>query len=285
MNIFCLDLSLSSVGYCYAELNFDIEGCEDEYLGALLTEGNSDNKLHDLTPASHFNFNKYFKVIASGQLPQDKETKKTLAKIRKSKRENPANIEDNVEEEFYQMAQINNQVKSIVDLLAFLSSNTKRPRLILTEDYSYHSQGSLIQLAELKGVLKYRLYNICCEDTKKPKGTYYLNVPINSIKKITTCSGNANKEKMCADIERFGFGPFDPKKEDDECDAIGMAITTYYAMLYRLGLVSFPQECKYTILPKSKKWKAYIKEFDKSLNTMADRIGSEDDMRELVRDI
>lgn len=281
MDILALDLSLSSVGYCYARLDFSGGVTYPLRLGELLVDGNPDNKLYDRTPESQFKLNNVFQVIASGQFLEDKDLKKELAKIRKSKRENPANIENNVEEEFLNVKRINNQVKNIVDFLAAISINSERPRLILTEDYAYNSQGSLIQMAELKAVLKYRLYNICCEETKTPKGTYYLNVPIGSIKKIASRRGNANKEVMCSEIARFGYGPFNPKKEDDECDAIGIALTTYYAMLYRFGMLDFPEEGQYTTLPKSKKWKKYIKEFEDSLNTMADRIGSKEDMREL----
>ena len=53
-----------------------------------------------------------------------------------------------------------------------------------------------------------------CEENKVP----YRGVPVGTVKKSFTGSGNASKDAMIAEAERRGFMP----KDDNEADAIGI---------------------------------------------------------------
>lgn len=264
-----IDASLSSTGIAIAKCSFDEQN--RDYLFKLLTEKSGVSS--DLLEKS-------FRLSFITEIKEDKETAKQLAKVRKNIRdaekinEQPRLI-DNIEEERLSTKKIHDQVYAIMSIVAQQESRTG-PMFVFIEDYSYHSPGSITQLAEMKGDLKTSMADYMAVenhlDLKLPP-IHYLTANINTVKKIGGRNGNANKDLMCEEIKRFGFqGDI---KLDDQTDAIAIALASFYAMYHRLFVFEVPLNLK-------AKERNYYKTFIDSLNTFGNRIGSQDDLRKLI---
>ena len=140
------------------------------------------------------------------------------------------------------------------------------------EDYSFHSHGSLTQLAELRGCFKYMLYDAYA-GRSKPKWFKFFTAPVTSVKKIASGNGRATKEMMHEGIQRFGY-VVDGNK-DDMIDAMSIVLSTFYAIYFRLFGLEFP-ECK------NAKERNFVKSWKKSLTTFADRIGRKEEIEKWI---
>jgi hypothetical protein len=210
-------------------------------------------------------FSEIFLIIDSEEIKEDKETKKKLAKSRKNLREiKPNRREDIIEEEKLSIQRIVDQTDRILNHFS-----VHKPNLVVVEDYSFSSKGSIVQMAELKGALRSELYGFM--DHKLWIEYDYINLPIKSAKKIVGMNGNANKDMIFENIQRFGIDVRD--NEDDRNDAISLVISIMYGFYYRMFGFNFPEY-------KLKKDKNIIDGYKKTLESVSSRIGSQDDIIE-----
>jgi Holliday junction resolvasome RuvABC endonuclease subunit len=255
LNIIGIDASLSSTGITVAKCSFLEE--EKDFLFKLLTQpkGKEFSRLQ-----------KSFIVKYAIEIKEDNETKKQLAKVRKQIRDNPT-FSDMVLEEKLSTKKITDQVTQIIENLEI--SDDKN--IIFIEDYSYHSAGSITQLAEMKGVLKTRIDNYMEQKDSNVIG--YLTANINTVKKVGGRNGNANKELVCEEMQRFGFNY--SIEEDDAADSTAISLASFYAIYNLL----FPFE-----MPKTKnaKERNLYKSFIDSLNKFGERIGNEKDFKGVI---
>jgi len=250
-----LDASISSTGICFAKCCFK-EEYKDIVSRILLGEEKDDELISK--------FSEIFMIVFSDEIKEIKETKKLLAKARKNIRENnPPSRIDIIDVERFCIERLTHQSRNIFNYIKEYA-----PVIVTMEDYSYSSQGSIVQMAELKGALKSDLsnYTTIWEDFD------YINIPIKSVKKIVGMNGNANKEMIFHNIQRFGIDV--NEKEDDRNDAISLCLSTFYAIYYRLFGIDFP-ELKNV---KDKKIKNSIKSFETTLNTLADKFGTREEI-------
>lgn len=259
LNIIGIDASLSSSGLSICKVNFR-KSDRDFLFNFLINEKNNKTEINK--------FKEIFDVIFSVEIKEDKSTSKDLAKTRKILRENPT-LDFIILEEFLSTKKITDQTTQIMEIIKQYTQNDEKS-IIFIEDYSYHSPGSLTQLAEMKGVLKC-LMDIYLRENENIIG--YITANINTVKKIGGRNGNANKELICEELKRFGFN-FNVEN-DDEADSISVSLAAFYAIYHLL----FP-----FVLPKhnNAKEKNYYKTFIKSLETFGERIGSAKDFQEYV---
>lgn len=248
-----LDMSLSCSGVSMAFCDFS--ECYKTFLSSLLFSKPCKGKnLSDFRSCVDFS--------VAMDLPEIKQKKKELASVRKTQREseNPS-YDDIRREDFLVSGRMLYQSNSLDSLLRRL-----QPDLIFIEDYSYHSKGSLTQLAELRGSLKTLLYNV---PTPLEKCKLFF-APPNSIKKVGGTKGNATKPMVHAGMERFGYEL--DEKRDDLTDSMAIVLTAFFAIYYRLFGLEFPDDMK----------KADQKSWDKALVTIGNRIGTKDEMKSWI---
>jgi len=254
-----IDASLSSTGICFAECQFS-EEYRDVFMDLLINE---EPKSDWLKLANGF------KIIYEDEIKCPKELDKDLKKCRKRQRdavkksEQPS-IEDTALEEFLFVKKIENIVTSVIPLV-----QSYKPNVVVVEDYSYHSQGSTTQLAELKGYLKSALRNT----TWKNCSPYFYTAPVPSVKKIASTKGNATKDYICEMMVRYGFDGYEEK--DDQLDAIAIALSTFYSIYHRLFSFEFPKG-------KTSAERTKIKSWIKCLETFANRLGTKDELESWV---
>lgn len=110
-------------------------------------------------------------------------------------------------------------LKKIIELLDNIE-------FVVIEDYAYSAYGSLTNLAELCGVVKYYLYK-----TEKP----FLLISSTALKKFVMGKGNAPKAAMMPAIfKKYRI----ETKSTDEADAIGLVKLAYAASLMKKGELS-----------------------------------------------
>jgi Holliday junction resolvasome RuvABC endonuclease subunit len=256
MRILGIDASLSSTGICVLDATFDPKEA-DLLLEVLL------NPTPDLKSSEIVRFNKCLSVVLATQIQPPKPWTKELAKVRKKIRDDIAVGEvshtDLISVEDMLIRRMEYQVEQIC------SYHTKLcPVITFIEDYSYHSQGSLVQLAEMKGYLKAR------------KKFNLFTAPIVSVKKVGSTKGNGNKAAMFKGIQRFPLDKFTAVDgNDDEIDALAICLSTFYAIYHRTIGFSFKKG-------KNSKEKTQIKSWKKCLDTYADHIGNASEMRGLL---
>lgn len=257
LNIIGIDASLSSTGIAIASCEF-LESEKDFLFAALTQKDKVDSK----------RFDKSFHISWSEEIKEDSETKKKIAKVRKNIREEPK-LADLVVEEYLSTKKIRDQVSEIIRVIKAQSiENTEM--IVFIEDYSYHSPGSITQLAEMKGVLKYEMDQIIADESNV---IGYLTANINTVKKVGGRNGNANKELICEELKRFGY-EFDVE-QDDAADAVSVSLAAFYAIYNIL----YPFESPKT---KTAKERDFYKKFIQSLNTFAERIGNADDFKVMI---
>jgi Holliday junction resolvasome RuvABC endonuclease subunit len=262
LTIFGIDASLSSTGLAIAECIFDKS--HKDYLFELLVGNNRTTKER---------LEKCFKISYSTEIKERKEEKKQLARVRKQIRDSEGmgvgpTLEDNFSVEKMVVDRVDYQVKTLISFIEKWESESKT-KFVFTEDYSYHSQGSVTQLAELKGAFKTSLF----EFFKTKDHYFYLNAPITAVKKVVGRNGNANKDLMSKEIERFGFSY--QVSEDDEVDAIAISISVFYAIFHRLYPFSI-------VGGLDRKQKKYVQSFIDSLNVFSNRIGTREEIEALL---
>lgn len=119
---------------------------------------------------------------------------------------------------------------------------------ITIEDYAYSAYGSMTNLAELCGVVKYFLYKI-----KKP----FLLISTTALKKFVIGKGNAPKAAMMPAIfKKYKI----ETKSTDEADAIGLAKLAYAVSLMKRGELSADKYLRYENDVLSNIWDSENKE-------------------------
>lgn len=119
---------------------------------------------------------------------------------------------------------------------------------VAIEDYAYSAYGSMTNLAELCGVVKYYLYKI-----EKP----FLLLATTALKKFVMGKGNAPKEAMMISI----YKKYKIKtKSTDEADAIGLAKLAYAISLMKKGELSADKYLQYENDVLSNIWDSENKE-------------------------
>jgi len=119
---------------------------------------------------------------------------------------------------------------------------------VAIEDYAYSAYGSMTNLAELSGIVKYYLYKI-----KKP----FFLLATTALKKFVMGKGNAPKEAMMISI----YKKYKIKtKSTDEADAIGLAKLAYAISLMKKGELSADKYLDYQNAVLSNVWDAENKE-------------------------
>ena len=254
MIIGSLDGSLSSSGICFADCVF-----KEEYKQVL-----SDILFNEEINKEYYDrFSEIFHILYTNEIKEDKDAKKLLAKSRKRIREiNPPSFDDIVLEEGLC---INRLIHQTDEILSNISEY--KPILMVMEDYAYSSKGSIVQMAELKGALKSDMFAESFWVLWKDYA--YVNIPLKSVKKLVGMNGNANKEMIFLNLQRFGIEVLE--KEDDRNDAIAINISTFIAIYFRIFGLNIPES-------KDKKRKNSLKSFEISLNTMANRFGTRDEV-------
>ena len=239
MKLLSLDMSLSSTGYCLSEVDFDKVG---NNLGA---------KILNLDESEFLGWN----ILDCGEIKEEKEVKKLLAKVRKSLKSATEDRGDLLDlEHKYETERIKHQINEITKIV---NNYLGRIDYVFIEDYNYHGPGSVTQLAELRGFLKILLEKLKYSD--KIKHIRY--IPIQSIKKIIGMHGHADKQLIREGLLRFGQEI--NEKEVDKSDAIAINITGFLTLCYMKDLVTMPtlKDKKDTKIAKS-----YLESLEKITN-------------------
>lgn len=257
-----IDASLSSSGFALAHCNFD-EKYKENLSKVLFSSivNLKDDLLTSIIESIEFS--------VTMEIKEKKNDKKELAKVRKNQRDDDVpSYEDIKREEELSTGRMIYQANELINLVYKLY-----PDLIFMEDYSFHSQGSITQLAELRGSFKTLLYNQIL-DLSYIQFFKFFTAPVTSIKKISAGKGNATKPMMYEGIKRFGFNV--DESNDDMIDAMCIVLSAFYAIYFRLFGLDFP-ECK------NSKEKTIVKSWRNSLNVFANRIGTKDDIESWIR--
>lgn len=256
MRIQGIDASLKSTGVCVLDVVF-ISAYADTLLKILL---NKDVELND---EEKIQFNESLSIVEMTQIQSSKVWEKDLAKTRKRIRDDSAAGQPSQEDIDHVENVLDQRVEYQVDNICNYNYELK-PDITLIEDYSFHSQGSLVQLAEMKGALKIN------------KNFNMIVAPIGSVKKVGSTKGNGNKAVMYDGIQRFPFdGVTFTEGNDDEIDALAICLATFYSTYHRVIGFEFPKG-------KTSKEKTQIKAWQKSLNLFANHIGNKVDMERLI---
>ena len=90
--------------------------------------------------------------------------------------------------------------------------------MVFVEDYAFAAKGQVFNIAELSGIIKYRMW---------VDGYRFLRIPPTSLKKFTTATGTAPKELMMKEVyKRYGVDFNDNNVADAYALArMGYAIT------------------------------------------------------------
>lgn len=257
MRIYGIDASLSSTGVCMLDANFK-QSHATTLMEILLDvyEGHCQHEQAD-------EFNDAVSIGLMTQIQPPKTLVKELAKVRKKMRDDSAagevSFEDLRRENNMIARRIRYQVDEILRYHKILC-----PSLTMIEDYSFHSNGSLVQLAEMKGYLK---------GVSTP---VILTAPIVSVKKVGSTKGNGTKKAMFEGIQRFPFYNLKiDEKRDDEIDALAICLTAFFSIYHRTIGIPFPKG-------ENTKEKSRIKSWIKCLDTFADHIGTSTEMRGMI---
>lgn len=104
---------------------------------------------------------------------------------------------------------------------------------VVIEDYAYNAYGSLTDLAELSGIVKFYLYKANIQ---------FLTISTTSLKKFVIGKGNAPKAKMQISIyKKYKI----EAKTSDEADAIGLAKIAYAVSLMKKNELSADSYLEY----------------------------------------
>jgi len=255
MRIYGIDASTKSTGLCIMDVEFK-ESDRDMLFEFLV------NPVPTVTNEQKKRFNEVVRVELLTQIEFPKVTNRQLTKVRKRIRDDinagqPSRVDIEEVDEIVRQRMIE-QVHEIVRYQHILE-----PDLTLIEDYSYNSQGSLTQLAEMKGYLN------CHRDFP----IFIASIP--SIKKIGSTNGNANKRVMYENIQRFPIPVnLDPER-DDEIDALAICLSAMYSIYHRVYEFSFKK-------PENTKERQQQKSWLKCLDRFADHIGNKCDLESLI---
>ncbi len=252
MRILGIDASLTSTGVCVAECQF--LKYESEYLLNVLLDQKRDSTDRNTFQSSFF--------IQHLDQIMPKDVTKKLIKVRKRIREDSKIGHPSMADINEEILLCDDRIRMHTDVIEKLYREY-RPHLVLMEDYSYKSQGSLIQLAEMKGYMK-SLLTPCI-----------FLAPITCVKKVGSTKGNANKRVMWENITRFLFNKKLLEERDDEIDALAVCVSAFYAIYNRVIGFDFPK-CKLA------KDRTKIKSWEKSLNLFGNHIGNEIDLKKLI---
>ena len=246
-----LDLSLTSSGFSVADCLFEEK----------IKNSVSDNLFNFSFAEETFkNFQKFVDFKIHTGIIEDKSNAKVLAKTRKLMRED----EKETGEISFENLKIESnlitkrmifQVENVLKLL-----DEYKPELVFMEDYSYHSQGSITYLAELRGCFKTLLTH------EKYKDYVILTAPITSVKKIGGTKGNATKQMMFHWMRRFGLDI--NEKTDDITDSMAIVISAFYAMYFKLFGIEFPADFK----------KKDIESWEKALRVFGNHVGTKKEL-------
>lgn len=133
-------------------------------------------------------------------------------------------------------------LKKITELLS------DKIEFVVIEDYAYSAYGSITNLAELSGVIKYYLYKI-----EKP----FFLIASTALKKFVIGKGNAPKAAMMPVIfKKYKI----ETKTTDEADAIGLAKLAYAISLMKKSELSADKYLDYQNAVLSNIWDAENKE-------------------------
>lgn len=88
--------------------------------------------------------------------------------------------------------------------------------IIMIEEYAYGANGQITRIAELGGILRYKLLI-----EQKFDYEQFVQVSPSALKKFVTGKGNVKKEQMMKEVfKRWGFDP----EDNNEADAFALAI-------------------------------------------------------------
>jgi len=273
-----IDASLSSTGFTSAEINVDRKyfSKHKSNLFKILT-----TKYGEEIPEKCLkSFEECFICLTANiiEIKEDKETLKELTKIRKQIREDkdqPCH-KDLAKESQLEVKRITDQVTQIMKRIQDIHTEDPMKTFCFIEDYSYHSPGSLTQLAEMKGMLRVEMEKFIQSITKEfldMQSYFFITANINTVKKVASLNGNAPKELICDQLKRFGFNY--TVKEDDAADSIAVALAGFYSLYHMFNTFEVP-ECK------TAKERNFYKSFIESLETFSTRIGSFEKLNELM---
>jgi Holliday junction resolvasome RuvABC endonuclease subunit len=259
LKIIGIDASLSSTGIAIATCDL-AEAAYNNLYKSLIEKGNL------YAPQ----FKEFFKIDFSAEIKEIANSKKLLAKTRKEIRElenrgESPNLELNSLVERLTTERIKYQVDEILKVIEKYEVDNL---LILIEDYSFHSKGSITQLAEMKGHLKVRIDDFI---KSSKNNIYYFTVPVTIIKKLAARHGLADKTLMAEEIKRFGFG-YTSTQANDEVDAIAICIAAFFTIYHKLFEFKIPDDC-------NRKERDFIKTFLKSMNEFGNRLGTREELK------
>jgi len=256
MRVMGIDASLQSTGICVCDLDFDPDASE-----AILRILLDSNAVTDSNAIAFFK--KCVSVVLATQIQPPKDANKALTKIRKKIRDDTKNGEPSMEDIQMEDSLVCNRIKFQVHEILDIREQY-RPDITLIEDYSYGSNGSIVQLAEMKGYLR------CVRDFD------IITANINSVKKVGSTKGNATKQIMFQYIQRFPVTMTFVEGNDDEIDALAICLTAFYSIYYRVLGFDFP-------IHKKAKDRLVIKSWKESLEKFANHMGNKTDLSLLVK--
>ena len=100
---------------------------------------------------------------------------------------------------------------------------------VFVEDYAYAAKGQVFNIAELSGIIKFRLWHDAYP---------FLRIPPTSLKKFTTASGNAPKELMMKEVyKRYGVD----FNDNNVADAYALA-RMGYAITQQVHMPAYQQD-------------------------------------------
>lgn len=119
---------------------------------------------------------------------------------------------------------------------------------VIIEDYAYSMHGSVPDLGELGGVVRYYLYKT---------NILFLIISTTSLKKFVLGKGNGPKEAMMPSIYRkYQI----EARSSDEADAIGLAKIAYAVSLMKQGVLSADKYLDYENQVLSNIWDSDLRE-------------------------
>lgn len=255
MRIYGIDASLKSTGVSAMDFNFHSNASQS--LIKILINPN-----HTLDEKEIDDFYNSVTVVIATQIQAPKVLEKELAKRRKKIRDDTVDGQPSYHDLIEECRLVYNRMHwQCSEICKF--QNQLCPNLSLIEDYSFHSQGSLVQLAEMKGFLSnFKSFNM-------------LTIPINNVKKVGSTKGNGNKNAIYEGMKRFPLKFTLDEKRDDEIDAMAICLSGFYAIYHRTIGFDFPKG-------KTAKEKTKIKSWVQCLDVLANRIGNKAEMEGMI---
>jgi crossover junction endodeoxyribonuclease RuvC len=96
-----------------------------------------------------------------------------------------------------------------------------KPKIVVIEGYSYASKGNLTGLAELGGIIRFKLFRM---------GIEYVEVAPATLKKFATGKGVGDKNKVMLKVFKQWKLEFE---NDDECDAFVLSVIAKYLYYWK----------------------------------------------------